>query len=149
MELKDGVALIRRVPMFAKLDPSKQKLLAFTSTYLTFDDGEVLCRQGDVADAAYVIIVGQVEVWLDGSEEPVAVLDRPNELFGEIAIICNSPRTTALRAKGRLEVLKITGDMFLQLITENPPVALEVMRQLSQKLVGNLRRFEELQASGQ
>lgn len=145
MELKEGVALIRQVPMFAKLDSSKQKLLAFTGAYLTFEDGEVLFQKGDVADAAYVIVLGRAEVLSDAGDLAVAVLDQPNELFGEISIICNAPRSATMRAQGRLEVLKITADMFLQLITENPPVALEVMRQLSQKLVANLRRFDELE----
>ena len=42
-------------------------------------------------------------------------------------------------------MLRISGDMFLKLLAENPSVALDVMRQLSGKLVLAHRKYEELQ----
>ena len=88
--------------MFSKLEPSRLKLLAFTSEALTFDDGEILCHQGDQADAAYVIMEGEVEILMetDAGPTPVASLGR-NELFGELAVLTNAPRVSTLRAKER------------------------------------------------
>ena len=70
---------------------------------------------------------------------------RANQLLGELGVLTSSPRSATIRAKGRLMMLRISGDMFLKLLAENPPVALDVMRQLSGKLVLAHRQYEELQ----
>lgn len=146
MGLLKETEILRKVPMFAKLEPSKLKLLAFTSELLTFDDGEVLFHEGDPADCAYVIMSGEIEILAktDAGEVVVGTLSE-HQLFGELAVLTNEPRTATLRAKGRLETLRITDEMFLKLVTENPEVALDVMRQLSEKLARTHRQVEALE----
>ena len=61
MSLAQEYELLRRVPFFAEIEPAKLKLLAFMSERVGFDDGKLLCRQGDPGDAAYLIIEGEVE----------------------------------------------------------------------------------------
>ncbi|MAP13219.1 MAG: cyclic nucleotide-binding protein, partial [Gammaproteobacteria bacterium] len=51
--------------MFARLEPSRLKLLAFTSQNLSFGNGEELFRAGEPSDCAYVIMEGEVEVMAD------------------------------------------------------------------------------------
>ena len=65
MSLKQEFELLRRVPFFAEIEPSKLKLLAFMSERVGFDPGKNLMRQGDQADAAYLIIDGRAEVILE------------------------------------------------------------------------------------
>jgi len=137
--------LLRNVPMFAKMDFSKLKLLAFTSQCLSFDDGEVLFQEGDSADSVYVIVSGEVEIVADtGGGQFVAGTLGKNQLFGELAVLTQSPRSATLRAKGDLVALRISDEMFLKLLAENSGVALDVMRQLSEKLMLSHRQFEEL-----
>jgi CRP/FNR family transcriptional regulator, cyclic AMP receptor protein len=146
VELLKEAETLRKVPLFAKLDSSKLKLLAFTSQCVTFENGEVLVREGDPADAAYVIMSGDVEILAKTSEGEVAYGTLgANQLFGELALLTNTPRTATLRAKGPVQVLRIADDMFLKLVTENPDVALEVMRQLSDKLVRAHKQVEALE----
>ena len=145
MDINKESDLLRNVPMFAKLDPSKLKLLAFTSQCLSFDDGEVLFREGDRADAAYVIMSGEVEILADtGGTQFIAGTLEKNQLFGELAVLTKEPRSATLRAKGELLALRIGEDIFLKLLAENPEVALDVMRQLSEKLVLSHHQVEEL-----
>lgn len=145
MDIQKESDLLRNVPMFSKLDSSKLKLLAFTSQCLSFDDGEVLFHEGDPADSAYVIMSGEVEILADaGGEKFIAGTLSKNQLFGELAILTNSPRSATLRARGELIALRISEDIFLKLLAENPEVALDVMRQLSGKLVLAHHQFEEL-----
>jgi len=54
-------AVLARVPTFAKLDPARLKLLAFTSRALRFAPGDMLIRAGDPSDSAFVILEGTVE----------------------------------------------------------------------------------------
>ncbi len=147
MDLRQETECLRKIPLFAKLEPSKLKLLAFTSEYLTFEDGDVLFCVGDPADCAYVVMSGEVEILAQTEAgDIVAGTLGDNQLFGELALLNSAPRSATLRAKGRLEVLRITDEMFLQLVTENPDVALEVMRQLSDKLARSHQKVEGLQS---
>ena len=146
MELLKEAETLSKVPLFAKLEPSRLKLLAFTSQLMTYEPGEVLFREGETADAAFVIMDGEVEILAEThtGEVVVGTLGK-DQLFGELALLNSSPRSATLRAKGRLQALRIADDMFLKLVTENPGVALEVMRQLSDKLMRTHKQVEALQ----
>lgn len=47
MLLKDEVGMLQRVPLFAAIEPTKLKLLAFTSDRVSYSAGQILFRQGD------------------------------------------------------------------------------------------------------
>ncbi len=148
MELLKEAETLRKVPLFAKLDSSKLKLLAFTSQSVTFENGEILFRAGDPADAAYVVLSGEVEIVAEADQGDVVYGTLgPNQLIGELAVISKTQRTATLRAKGVLQVLRIGDEAFLKLVTENPDVALEVMRQLSDKLIRAHREVEARQST--
>jgi CRP/FNR family transcriptional regulator, cyclic AMP receptor protein len=135
MLLKDEVDLLRRVPLFANMDPAKLKLLAFTSTRASFKPGQELFHQGDEGDAAYLILSGEADVIADtpSGEVPVATVGQ-NAVVGEIAILCEVPRTASVRAVSQVETLKIEKEHFLRLIREFPDMGVEIMRELGQRL---------------
>jgi len=135
VSLQEEVELLRRIPLFAKLEPSKLKLLAFTSERLAFDRGHALFRQGDPGDAAYIIIDGEAAVVVDSPNGPlqVATLGR-NDFVGEIAILCDVPRTATVKAQTNLVTLRISKDLFFRLVTEFPQMAVEIMRELAHRL---------------
>jgi CRP-like cAMP-binding protein len=135
VSLKQEFELLRRVPFFAEIEPAKLKLLAFMSDRVGFDSGAAVVRQGDPADAAYLIIEGECEVLVDTPTGPVMLATlRANEIFGEIAILCNVPRTATVRAKGRLVTLKIARDPFLRMVREFPDMAIAIMQELAHRL---------------
>lgn len=140
MLLKEADTL-RKVPLFAKLESSRLKLLAFTSESVTYDDGEIVFEEGDAADAVFVILDGEAEILVDKGAGRVAVgkLGK-DELLGELAVLNNASRSATLRAKGQLKMLRIGGDMFVNLVHENPSVALALVLQLSVKLARAIPR---------
>jgi CRP-like cAMP-binding protein len=147
MDLKTEVDALRRVPMFAKLDPSKIKLLAFTSQLVTFDDREILFEQGDPSDCAYLVMTGEMEVLgHSGDDLYVVGLLGANDLVGEMGVLAKAPRSATIRARGQAMALRIEGDLFLDLLAENPSVALDVMRRLSEKLALAHHQYEEVRA---
>ncbi len=147
MQYGDVISVLRGLPLFSKLDPSRLKLLAFSSTYLTFEKSEDLFREGDAADGAYLIDEGEVDVLIvrEDREVKVGSLGR-HDLFGEMAIILKQPRTATIRASSRLKVLKIDAEVFLRLVTETPEAALAVMRSLSEKIARATERYQHLEA---
>jgi CRP-like cAMP-binding protein len=152
VDIQRETEALGKVPLFSKLEQSKLKLLAFTSELQTYEDGDIVVDEGEAADCAFVIMEGEADIYAKtkaksggGGGEVVVGTLRANQLLGELGVLTSSPRAATIRARGRLMMLRINGDMFLKLLAENPPVALDVMRQLSGKLVLAHRQYEELQ----
>jgi len=135
MNLNQEVELLKGVPIFSKVEPAKLKLLAFTSERLSFGEGQELFHQGDQGDAMYVILSGAADVLIDTPGGPIAVAElKRNGFVGEIAILCDVPRTATIKAKEPLTTLKISKDMFYRLVAEFPQMAIEIMRELAHRL---------------
>lgn len=135
MSLKEEVELLRRIPMFARVEPAKLKLLAFASERLTFAPGQELFHQGDMADAAYIIVDGDADVILETAKGPVRVHQMTkNDLFGEIGILCDVPRTATIKATSNLTTLRISKDLFFSMVTDFPLMGVEIMRELAHRL---------------
>lgn len=135
MLLKDETELLRRVPLFAQVNPAKLKLLAFASDRVKYGAGQTLFHQGDPGDAAYVVLSGDADVLINtpSGEQKIAAVE-PNAIVGEIAILCDVARTATVRAATPLEALRIRKEHFVQLLSENPGMALEIMRVLADRL---------------
>jgi CRP-like cAMP-binding protein len=144
MSLKEEVDLLQRIPFFANVEASKLKLLAFTSQRIAYEPGGIVCRQGDMGDAAYIIIEGDAEILVDTptGQVLVATLGK-NDVVGEIAILCDVPRTATVRAKNRLTTLRISKDLFLRMITEFPTMAVAMMRELANRLEHTNQRLRD------
>lgn len=133
--IQDEVATLRRIPLFANVDPAKLKLLAFTSQRIAFDANQDLFKQGDDGEDAFVIIEGEAEVIVNGdSGEIVVTLLQKNALVGEIGILCDTPRTATIRAKTQVVALRIVKDQLLNMIREFPDLSIEMMRVLATRL---------------
>jgi CRP/FNR family transcriptional regulator, cyclic AMP receptor protein len=160
MSITKDVEVLRGIPLFAKIDPAKLKLLAFTSEYLQFVAGDELCGQGDPGDAAYIILSGEADVLVDTPRGrlKVATLCR-NDIIGEIAILCDVPRTATVVAASDLETLRISKENFFQLVTQFPQIGVEVMAELASRLhdttqaltqaKGKLRELENATGNGE
>ena len=135
-DIDQEVRLLRTIPLFAGLDPSVVKLLAFTSPRLTFKQGEVLVKQGDPGDAAYVVISGRGEIWLTTEEmQTVKLRDvNPKEVIGEIALLVDAPRSATIRAVDEMSVLKLDKAEFLGLVRQDQAVATQLIRVLADRL---------------
>ena len=135
MQLNDEVELLRKVSLFSGIEPAKLKLLAFTSERLHFDKGQSLMRQGEMGDAAYLILSGEADVLTDTADGLVKVASiGRNGFVGEMAILRDQPRTATVTAVTEVSTLRITKESFFQLIEDSPKIAIELMRILAQRL---------------
>ena len=133
--LQEDVEVLRRVPLFASVETAKLKLLAFASQRLRFTEGQTLFRQGDEGDVAYVIVSGSVDVLVRAGDADarVATLGR-NDIIGEIALLCDMPRTATVRPSSPVEALAIKKGQLVEVIRHSPDMALAVMRVLAERL---------------
>jgi len=135
MSLAKDVEALSNIPLFAKVNPTKLKLLAFTSERLEYPSGDELFHQDDYGDAAYVILEGEADILVDAprSAMRIATLGK-NDIVGEIAILCDVPRTATVVARGDLDALRVSKEGFFHLVTQFPQVGVEVMSALAAKL---------------
>lgn len=143
--LNEEVQMLKRVPLFANVSPPRLKLLAFTSDRVLYRPGELLCVQGEVGDAAFVVLSGQADIIVDGPKGPSKVAEvGENAIIGEIAILCDVARTATVRAATEVEVLRISKENFLKLLMDFPEMTIQVVRVLADRLS---RTTQELAAA--
>src|SRR5256885_82679 len=81
MNLNEEVEVLKGVPLFAKIEPAKLKLIAFTSERMTYGSGQEVCHQGDPGDAMYVILGGVADVLIDTDKGQIRVAKLKGPIF--------------------------------------------------------------------
>ena len=148
MNLNEEVEILKGVPLFAKMEPARLKLLAFTGERMTFASGQEVCHQGDTGDAMYVILGGVADVLIDTPNGPLRVAQlKKNGFFGETAILCDAPRNATVKASESLLTLKISKEMFYRLVSEFPTMAVEMMRELAHRVEDTNQKLREAMAA--
>ena len=133
--LKEDVEVLRGVPIFASVDPAKLKLLAFASQRLVFDEGQTLCKEGERGEQAYVIVKGAADVFVRAGDDNIRVASvGRNDFVGDMAILCDTPRTATVRASTRCETLVIGKSQLMGLLKSFPEMGIAMMRVLANRL---------------
>ena len=146
-KMQDEVGLLRSLPMFANMPASKLKLLAFASDRVTFGTGEILFRQGDDGDAAYIVIDGKVDVLVssNGTDTVVAELGK-NAFVGDMGVISDMPRTATIRAQTDLVTLRIRKEHMMEMVRESRELALAVLREVVARLAKTTKDLSDARA---
>jgi MFS family permease len=122
-ELAPRIAILERLGIFAAAPQPVLERLAAACTEVEFAPDDVIIREGDPADALYVILEGSVGVTARGegdSEQRLRTMG-PDTYFGEIGLLERIPRTATVIAEAPTRCYRIDGDEFLGALTETPP----------------------------
>jgi NTE family protein len=109
------------VEIFEGLEPGERTRLAAELETLNLKRGDVLVRQGEMADALYVVVTGRFAVTLDGRRQLVAELG-PGQPIGEIAFLAGGTRTATVTALRDSLVLRLGCAEFEQLSAKSPGI---------------------------
>src|SRR5262249_52354318 len=97
-----------------------------------FQPGDFLMRQGEVADEAFYIMAGEVEL------VEIERTAGPGTLLGEIGLVTpGNRRTASVRCKTAVHAATITYEQFKQLYFQNPQFGFVVLRLIVARLHGN------------
>jgi ATP-binding cassette subfamily B protein len=144
MNTKD-VELLRRSALFQFLpDDDFEKLQALLQEE-RYDFGELIVKQGEPANAFYVLISGRARAVKTGAhndEEIVLGSLRPGDSFGEAALIEGGTRSATVRCSTSVEVLRLDRSDFLALAENVPELRQHVqMTRRAHTLQGFLYEF--------
>ena len=137
----DAAAFLRTPPLFAEASESGLTRLAEAARPLTLPRGRVLFERGDEPDAAYVVVSGRLAVGVrepDGLEVHFADLG-PGAMLGEAAVIDGGPRTATVTAISDARLFRLPKQALLDLLGEEPALALALLRDV----VAKLRRADD------
>jgi len=143
---------LRLTPLFGGLDDTQLDRLVEMGEIVDLEPSALLIREGDDADALYVVLDGELDVTkLAGrSEIPLARVG-PGALQGEIAALEGGRRLASVKAVTAAEVLRVPVAALRELLTAGPDVALAVIRTAVSRLRGmeaTLREREKLAGLG-
>jgi hypothetical protein len=118
------VALLERLEMFAAASRPILERLAAVEREVEFASGAEIIREGDPADALYVLVAGEVEVSARGEqggpERFLRTMSAPT-YFGEIGVLQQVPRTATVRATSPCLCERIEGPELLEALNSTPP----------------------------
>lgn len=121
------------VPLFASIGRAELNHVAQLSAERSVDDGDVLVEEGAEVGGFFVIIEGNAVVTRD--DEDVARLGE-GEVFGELALLLQAPRTATVTADGPVRLLRVDPGQFQAMLLEHPQVAVRLLAVLADRLQG-------------
>jgi ATP-binding cassette subfamily B protein len=131
----DAVAdtALARLPLLEFLPAAVRAEVMRRFVAVSYGFGAVIVREGDPADALYVVVRGRARVVKrgDGGEELALNVLRAGDAFGEMALLGHTTRMATVRASSDVEVLRLDRAAFDELLGTAP----------------ELQRYLELQAS--
>ena len=117
-------------------------MAAFGRFAKTFQPGEMIFSEFEPGDNFYLIQAGRVQlVKLIGDIEKTLDILQPSEMFGEMAILENSPRSATAIALDAVKVLEFNSKNFDILMMGNPQIALKLLKMFAKRIYDSKRRF--------
>jgi CRP/FNR family cyclic AMP-dependent transcriptional regulator len=128
--------LLRNVPLFSVLPETQLALLSSLVSRKSYPRNTVIIAAEDMTDSLYVIISGRLKVMMsddEGREVILAILN-PNEFFGEMGLLDDSPRSASVIALETCELFTLSKRDFKKCLEENFDLSMAVMRGLVRRL---------------
>jgi CRP-like cAMP-binding protein len=129
--------LLAATEFFSGASPEVLRTIAGAGHERSLIRGDVLFRESDPADALYVVIRGRLAIAIANpidNRETVVSLMEAGDLFGEMAMLDDGPRSAMARALEPSTVLSIPYDAVLDLFRKQPDLLWGVTRLLAQRL---------------
>ncbi len=104
---------------FPRLGPDALAHATSKATTRRLGPGEEVVGEGDLPRSCFVVTEGDVEV-VRGKRDSVVALLGPGQIFGEIGLLRNVPRTATVRAVGRAEVLELDAGSLREIVETSP-----------------------------
>ncbi len=123
--------LLAAAPLFADVDADGLARIAARTVEVEFSAGHVIARQGEIGTGFFLVVSGRVRVVRDGQE---AASMGPGDFFGELSILDGKPRVAQVVATEPTVCLALASWDFEAVVTEQPAVALAVLRALADRL---------------
>ena len=132
MSVRADAETFRSIPLFADCDATHLQLLAFSAVRQSFDEGDVIIKQGIKGGAAFLILSGRATISSDADGKIGSA--GPGAMLGEVAMIGDRPYAVTARATEHVNAARIDRGLFMRVANEYPEFGATVFEALARKL---------------
>jgi len=131
-----AVVMLRSLPLFAGLKEQRLASLAAEASLRSAGRNEVVLHEGDTADYIYFVLNGRLRVLMSDSEGREVILSMlgQGDLFGEIGVIDDEPRSATVVAVEPSDLLVFYKEDFRRCLADNFDITLAIMRSLAKRM---------------
>ena len=131
-------ATLKNIPFFQHLTDEQLRDLANTGRTQCAEANRKVFREGDPADALYVILDGQVKVYKSDAERNEVLLSTlaKGDFFGEMALFDGAPRSATVSTLVPCEFFVLGRTEFVTLLGKSPRLISELLAAMSSKIRG-------------
>ena len=145
---QDKLVILKRVPVFASCTEEQLQLIADQTRLVEYKKGECIYREGDAAEAFYIISSGRLRVFAqDGSTERTLAILHNGDAFGEISLLTGETHSATVQALNDALILQLEKHDFDEVINRIPSLVLYLSRQLSKRLRTKARGDQAVEAT--
>lgn len=138
------LGILAELDFFSGVDYESLILLSNSFEERIFNINDVIFEEDSEGHSMLVIVSGEVRITQisdDSSEEALIVLKK-GDVFGEMALIEDMPRSATAIAHKNCVIFEITRDKFLNFINENPSIGIKILWKLTRTLSSRLRETD-------
>lgn len=129
------VSLLEQLEQTTQVAQENSQRQSASSVNMRFlEDGEVLFREGDPGGEVYKLVSTEGGLKLSSNGKQLAMITRPNQIFGEMSGILNQRHSKTATSAGRSVVQIYPRKHLEELIEENPAFAHQLIEHLAAKL---------------
>lgn len=128
--------MLASIPLFSGLDARTREVVEQHSALRAVRRNTVVIQKGDESGVLYVVISGRLKVTVADGQGKEVILNTlgPGDYFGELAILGDMPRTATVMSLEDSKLLTLSRKAFLDLVREQPDIALAVIRNLTERV---------------
>lgn len=143
---QETIALLKKLDWFSELSDDMLTALAQKVHKRGLQKDEILFNKGDEGNALYIINSGWVKVFTKDRQGGDVVLNQVGigEIIGEMSLLDNEPRSAGVIALEETTVLELKRDAFMELLTQQPDMAMAVIRHFSSRMRYNTTYIEKI-----
>ena len=141
MALGEDIGRLRRLPVFACLDPEALKLVAFSAEARRLPAGHVLFRRGEAAEAAVLLATGTLALDEEHEDSLSVRWAQAGTLLNEAALFAPGLQTVTATAHETSTVVSVPRALMIRVLEVHPGNAAVLRRYWAGRLAGRLAAF--------
>jgi CRP-like cAMP-binding protein len=158
MSIENDIALLNGIPTLTLLGAEALRIIAISAESRIVRGGDILFREGQAADSAYLIVSGAFTLTHDrtlrASRRSAGVTVGPGTLLGEMALLTETKRPATATATELSNVLRIPRSIFRRTLESYPEAAQRLAQVIQERVAetvngieGVRRRIERIERS--
>ena len=136
--------LITEFPLFQGFTLDGARMLLDSGEIRDYFPGDVVLKEGDAATFVLLVLTGKMQVFVEREGHALVLTDSgPGTMVGELAVLCNIPRSASVRASERSAALQWNAADFRRLLLGNAFLSERIFRESLRMVIDKERSLIE------